>query len=80
MKRVLAFLKPQTERQIQSAMLRLMGGRTCFVIAHRLSTIQGADQILVMDGGAIVERGAHKELLEQRGVYYELYTAQFQGA
>ena len=70
----------QTERQIQSAMLRLMGGRTCFVIAHRLSTIQGADQILVMDRGAIVERGTHRELLEQRGVYYELYTAQFQGA
>ena len=70
----------QTERQIQSAMLRLMEGRTCFVIAHRLSTIQGADQILVMDKGAIVERGTHRELLSRRGTYYELYAAQFRGA
>ena len=70
----------QTERQIQSAMLRLMEGRTCFVIAHRLSTIQGADQILVMDDGAIVERGNHRELLDKKGAYYELYAAQFQGA
>ena len=70
----------QTERQIQSAMLRLMEGRTCFVIAHRLSTIQGADQILVMDKGAIVERGTYRELLSRRGTYYELYAAQFQGA
>ena len=70
----------QTERQIQSAMLRLMEGRTCFVIAHRLSTIQGADQILVMDDGAIVERGTHRELLARKGVYYDLYAAQFQGA
>ena len=70
----------QTERQIQSAMLRLMEGRTCFVIAHRLSTIQGADQILVMDRGAIVERGTHRELLSRKGAYYDLYTAQFQGA
>jgi len=70
----------QTERQIQSAMLHLMAGRTCFVIAHRLSTIQGADQILVMDRGAIVERGTHGELLDKKGVYHDLYTAQFQGA
>ena len=70
----------QTERQIQSAMLRLMEGRTCFVIAHRLSTIQGADQILVMDRGTIVERGTHRELLSRKGAYYDLYTAQFQGA
>ena len=70
----------QTERQIQFAMLRLMEGRTCFVIAHRLSTIQGADQILVMDRGAIVERGTHRELLDRRGTYYDLYAAQFQGA
>ena len=70
----------QTERQIQSAMLRLMEGRTCFVIAHRLSTIQGADQILVMDKGVIVERGTHRELLSRKGAYYDLYAAQFQGA
>ena len=67
----------QTERQIQSAMLQLMHGRTCFVIAHRLSTITGADCILVMDKGRIVERGTHEALLRQKGMYYELYHAQF---
>ena len=67
----------QTERAIQDAMLQLMHGRTCFVIAHRLSTITGADCILVMDKGRIVESGTHQELLEKRGMYYELYHAQF---
>ena len=67
----------QTERQIQSAMLQLMHGRTCFVIAHRLSTITGADCILVMDKGRIVECGTHEALLRQKGMYYELYHAQF---
>lgn len=67
----------QTERRIQAAMLRLMEGRTCFVIAHRLSTITGADCILVMDKGRIVERGTHQELLQKGGVYSELYKAQF---
>ncbi len=67
----------QTERRIQDAMLQLMHGRTCFVIAHRLSTITGADCILVMDKGRIVERGTHEELLQKRGTYYELYHAQF---
>ncbi len=67
----------QTERRIQDAMLQLMHGRTCFVIAHRLSTITGADCILVMDKGRIVESGTHQELLEKRGMYYELYHAQF---
>ncbi len=67
----------QTERRIQDAMLQLMHGRTCFVIAHRLSTITGADCILVMDKGCIVESGTHQALLEKRGTYYELYHAQF---
>lgn len=67
----------QTERRIQDAMLRLMQGRTCFIIAHRLSTITGADCILVMDKGRIVESGTHEELLAKRGTYYELYHAQF---
>ena len=67
----------QTERAIQDAMLRIMHGRTCFVIAHRLSTITGADCILVMDKGRIVESGTHQELLEKQGMYYELYHAQF---
>ncbi|MBQ8200553.1 MAG: ABC transporter ATP-binding protein [Clostridia bacterium] len=67
----------QTERRIQDAMLQLMHGRTCFVIAHRLSTITGADCILVMDQGRIVESGTHQELLAKGGTYYELYHAQF---
>ena len=67
----------QTERRIQDAMLQLMHGRTCFVIAHRLSTITGADCILVMDKGRIVESGTHEELLAKHGTYYELYHAQF---
>ena len=67
----------QTERRIQDAMIHLMKGRTCFVIAHRLSTITGADCILVMDKGRIVESGTHDGLLAQRGIYYELYHAQF---
>ncbi|MGN6482779.1 MAG: ABC transporter ATP-binding protein [Thermomicrobiales bacterium] len=59
----------RTERSIQSAMQRMMVGRTSFVIAHRLSTIRKADQILVIVGGEIVERGTHAELMEQGGIY-----------
>jgi len=57
-----------------------MKGRTCFVIAHRLSTIAGADRIMVMDKGRLVESGTHQELLEKQGAYYELYQAQFDHA
>jgi subfamily B ATP-binding cassette protein MsbA len=53
-----------------------MHGRTTFVIAHRLSTIRRADQILVVEGGEIVERGTHHELFELGGRYYDLYTRQ----
>ena len=67
----------QTEQLIQQAMLRLMRGRTCFVIAHRLSTITGADRIMVMDKGSVVECGSHAQLLDRKGAYYELYQAQF---
>ena len=59
----------RTERSIQSAMQRMMVGRTSFVIAHRLSTIRKADQILVIVGGEIVERGTHAELMELGGIY-----------
>ena len=67
----------RTERQIQRALETLLAGRTSFVIAHRLSTIRHADQVLVVDGGQIVERGTHQELLDRRGAYYDLYMRQF---
>ena len=67
----------RTEQHIQKAMLNLMKGRTCFVIAHRLSTIRNADLILVINDGAIVEQGAHQQLLTQKGFYYDLYMSQF---
>lgn len=67
----------KTEKQIQSAMLNLMKGRTSFVIAHRLSTIRNADMILVINNGEIVERGTHEELLRKKGFYYNLYMSQF---
>ena len=54
-----------------------MQGRTSFVIAHRLSTIQNADIILVVKDGNIVEQGTHKELLDKKQVYYNMYSAQF---
>ena len=66
-----------TEREVQKAMRRLMRNKTCFVIAHRLSTIQNADHILVVNHGDVVEQGTHKELMEQRGFYYQLYASQF---
>ncbi len=68
----------RTEMHIQEAMQSLMQGRTSFVIAHRLSTIRDADLILVINGGQIIERGTHRQLLEQRGYYHDLYTTQFQ--
>jgi ABC-type multidrug transport system fused ATPase/permease subunit len=67
----------QTERVIQTALQRLLKGRTAFVIAHRLSTITRADLIVVMDHGRIIERGTHAELLEARGRYFALYTMAF---
>lgn len=67
----------RTEQQIQAAMQDLMQGKTCFVIAHRLSTIQNADEILVVMGGEIIERGTHEQLLLQNGKYAELYRSQF---
>jgi len=67
----------RTERLIQKAMIELMKGRTNFVIAHRLSTIQGADLILVMSNGSIIEKGTHIELLEKKGFYAQMYYSQF---
>ena len=68
----------RTEIKIQKAMRKLMEGKTCFVIAHRLSTIQGADNILVVDQGNVIEQGNHRELMEKKGFYYKLYQSQFE--
>ncbi|RID88725.1 ABC transporter ATP-binding protein [Peribacillus asahii] len=68
-----------TEVKIQEALEHLMEGRTSFVIAHRLNTIQQADQILVLEKGRIIEKGSHRELLEVKGFYYELYHSQLKG-
>ena len=68
----------RTEVLIQTAMDRLTKGRTSFVIAHRLSTIKNADKIIVMKDGSIVEVGTHKELLEKKGFYADLYYSQFE--
>lgn len=64
----------RTEAMVQAGMDGLMKGRTTFVIAHRLSTIRNSDVIEVMDHGQIIERGAHDELLNNKGIYYALYT------
>lgn len=68
----------RTEKLIEKGMDRLMENRTVFVIAHRLSTVRNADAIMVLDHGVIIERGSHDELLEQKGMYYKLYTGQFE--
>ena len=68
----------RTEIQIQEALLRLLEGRTAFVIAHRLSTIRNADQVLVIKGNRIIERGRHEELLALGGFYQQLYASQYQ--
>lgn len=72
-----ASIDTRTEKLIQSALNTLLKGRTSFVIAHRLSTVRNADQVLVIDDGQIVERGAHADLLAQNGLYAELYNRQF---
>ena len=69
----------RTESLIQQALERLLNGRTSFVIAHRLSTIRGANRIIVLDHGEIVEVGSHDELLNRGGKYAELYQRQFAG-
>jgi ATP-binding cassette, subfamily B, bacterial MsbA len=70
-------LDSEAERQVQAALRVLIRGRTTLVIAHRLSTVQGADLILVVDRGRIVETGRHAELVAKNGVYARLYALQF---
>lgn len=72
-----AHLDSESEAAVQRALDTALDGRTAIVIAHRLSTVRGADQILVVDQGRIVERGTHRELLERGGLYNDLYTTQF---
>ena len=67
----------RTEQLIQKAMETILEGRTSFVIAHRLSTIRSADRIVIIDGGRIVEIGDHRQLIQRRGRYFDLYTNQF---
>ena len=69
-------LDTESERQVQAALKALMKGRTTLVIAHRLSTVIDADLIYVLEGGQVKERGSHRELLAQRGLYASLYAAQ----
>jgi ATP-binding cassette subfamily B protein len=73
-------LDAATEARVQAALDRLMQGRTCFIVAHRLSTVRNVDQILVMDGGRIVERGRFVELVTQGGLFAELVRTQLSGA
>ena len=70
-------LDTRTEMRIQKAFSTMMEGRTSFIVAHRLSTILEADKILVMKDGNIIEQGTHKELIANKGFYYELYNSQF---
>jgi len=71
-------LDSETEQSIQAELTRIAQGRTTLVIAHRLSTIMDADQILVMEGGRIIERGSHRELLERDGAYAQMWALQQQ--
>ena len=67
----------ETEQKIQKAIVTTLKGRTSFIIAHRLSTIRSADRILVIQHGEVTESGTHKELIQKRGYYYNLYANQF---
>jgi len=72
-----AHLDSESEAAVQRALDAALEGRTSLVIAHRLSTVRNADQILVVDGGRIVQSGTHTELLRDGGLYADLYRTQF---
>lgn len=73
-------LDSRSEGLLQEALKSLTKNRTCLIIAHRLTTIKNADKILVLDNGKIAEIGTHKELVEKKGIYYEIYTSQFRSS
>ncbi|OTF71929.1 hypothetical protein BLA29_007031, partial [Euroglyphus maynei] len=69
-------LDSESEKAVQKALDEARKGRTCLVIAHRLSTIRDVDKIIVIQNGRVAEQGTHDELIERRGVYYQMYMAQ----
>lgn len=73
-----ASIDTETEMKIQTALKRLLNGRTAIIIAHRLSTIRESDNIFVLENGKILESGNHDELMQQRGEYFELVKSQFE--
>ena len=73
-----AFTDPENEAVIQASIAGLVAGKTLIVIAHRLSTVRNSEAIMVLDHGRIIERGTHDQLIEQKGVYYQLYTGAFE--
>ena len=70
-------LDMETENRIQQTLKSIQKNKTCFIIAHRISSVKDADQILVMNNGAIMERGTHDELLRKKGYYYNVYQNQY---
>ena len=72
-----ASIDSYTEMLIQKALVRLLEGRTGLVIAHRLATIRGADRIIVLQNGEIIESGSHDQLMARRGVYARLYNMNY---
>ncbi|HAQ56178.1 MAG TPA: ABC transporter ATP-binding protein, partial [Acholeplasmatales bacterium] len=67
----------ETEQAVQTAIAKILKGRTSFIVAHRLSTIVHADRILVLEAGKVIESGTHRELIAAQGHYYKLYTNQY---
>jgi ATP-binding cassette, subfamily B, bacterial len=73
-------LDTESEQLIQASMAALLAGRTTFVIAHRLSTIRRAEMILLLEDGRVIERGTHEQLMDARGVYYDMVLRQMASA